>query len=482
MANEYGIKLGNFFLGVTANKTIYEPFDRSSDGDPSDKPSLITGTNFEDLMSAVNGHYSTKNLIELFSTVPEIFAPIDAWASRVALGEYSFERIKTGEKITDNVYLNKILNSPNPMQTLRDLIYEYVCYCKVTGDNYLYSPTPESLSRVDYKNIINTYNLPSDQTEPILPQRIKLFSAKEKSDLVLGYVVMKGQADEFVAKTANVLYQNQVNLKWKDRKMKGRSPLLSAKKAIMNLIAVYEARNVIYVKRGALGAIISKRQDGGGSVAVTPKEKKKILDDINKVQGVTAGKNPYAVVTHPIDFVRFSMSIQELMPFEETLADTAAIYATLGVPRELMPKNSDSTYANQRDAEKNFIQTRIQPFGEALCKALSVFWNLEEAGIRMVVDYSHLPSLKANQKEEAETDKIDSEVNKTLFLNGIITLNQWKTDMGYQVSDNKLYDKLIYNMDQTDLDLVKQVMELQMRLNPTHDQQLEKIQQQNNTP
>lgn len=182
MAKEYGLKLGNLFIGAStgSTKSILQPFDTSDEGDGSHNPQVFTADNFEDLMSAVTGGYSAKNLIELFSTVPEIFAPVDAWASRVALGNFGFRKRSNKEKIEDNEVLNSILNSPNPMQSLRELIYEYVCYHKVTGENYIYSPTPKSMKRMDYKNMLATWNLPSDQTKPKTNSKLKLFSSRKK--------------------------------------------------------------------------------------------------------------------------------------------------------------------------------------------------------------------------------------------------------------------------------------------------------------
>ncbi len=462
MPKQYGFTWGNTFLGLTAQKSILPPFESALE---EGKSQVITGKSFEDILSALTGNYSDKNLIELFNTTPEVFAPIDAWASRVAMGKFFFRRKSTGELIENNSYLNKILSQPNPLQTFSELVYEYVCYNKLTGKNFLYSPTPETMPRVDYKNIINSYNLPSDQTEPRVPTRIKLFTSTKKEELILGYDVMKGTENEFFAKTANVMYSTALNMKFNGRKLTGYPPLLSAKKALMNLIAVYEARHVIYIKRGALGAIISKRTDAGGTVALKPKEKQKILEDIDSLQGVTKGKYPYAVVNTPIDFVRFSMSIQELMPFEETLADTAAIYATLGVPRELMPKNTDSTYANQKESEKGFVQNRIIPYGNKICELLTSFWNLHEADIEMAVDYSNLPSLQENKKEAAEVDSMKTKTLREKFLNGICTLNQWRIEDGKEKVSNVLYEKLIYDMSDAELKVVTNIINLQ-KMNP----------------
>ena len=53
-------------------------------------------------------------------------------------------------------------------------------------------------------------------------------------------------------------------------KFMGRSRLDSQKYTVSNIIAVYEARNAIYVKRGALGLIVNQKKDADGTVAMKP--------------------------------------------------------------------------------------------------------------------------------------------------------------------------------------------------------------------
>ncbi len=92
-----------------------------------------------------------------------------------------------------------------------------------------------------------------------------------------------------------------------------------------NLIAVYEARNVIYVKRGGLGFIVSKKTDATGSIALTDDEKEQLLKQNFEKYGVRKGQVPYGISDADIDFVRTNLSIAELQPFEETLADAINI-------------------------------------------------------------------------------------------------------------------------------------------------------------
>lgn len=71
-----------------------------------------------------------------------------------------------------------------------------------------------------------------------------------------------------------------------NRYLKSKSRLASVMKAISNLVAVYEARNVIYVKRGGIGFLVSLKRDETGSTAMEPKEKREIEDYLDKSYGL----------------------------------------------------------------------------------------------------------------------------------------------------------------------------------------------------
>ncbi|HEX7906239.1 MAG TPA: phage portal protein [Chitinophagaceae bacterium] len=440
MERKFGIQLGKTFIGASLKS--YAPFTENIE---SGKSYILTDGDFSKILSCIRGTYTDTNLIELFGNVAEIFAPIDTIASRVIAGTFVVKNTKTDEIVYDNTDLNKIFSSPNPFQNFSQLLYEAVCYELVTGKNFLLSTTPETLSRMDYKNIICSYNLPPDRIKILMDKRIKLFSATKKSEIILGYKLEEGTDNEQTFKTENILYTRANNLDWKGKKIEGRSPLLSAEKAIANLIAVYEARNVIYVKRGALGAIVSKKSDASGNVALLPKEKQQVIDDFNKSYGVQKGKSPMIITDQPVDFLRIAMSIQELMPFEETLADAAAIYAVLGVPRELMPKNEGATFENQKSAERGLFQNKVIPIAKSWCQSLTNFWALDAAGLYIDVDFNHIEVLQENKKEKSEIlDKNVISYTK-LYKDGAITYNQWLIALGYEARDG--YDKYINDLE-----------------------------------
>ena len=232
-------------------------------------------------------------------------------------------------------------------------------------------------------------------------------------------------------------------------------------KPISNLIAVYDARNIIYVKRGAIGVIVNKQKDEAGDVLMSPSQKEEIRKEYNETHGVVNGKYPVAIVNQPIDFIRMNLSIQELMPFEETLEDAIQIAAAFNIPSVLVPRKDQSTFSNQLTAENSFYSSTIIPEAKAFCAELTSFLGLEKSGVYLDVDFSHIAVMSANLKDKQETEAIISDKCKKEFLSGIITLNDWRAQIGESKVDDSIYSKLILQMNESELERIKTILELQ---------------------
>jgi phage portal protein BeeE len=233
----------------------------------------------------------------------------------------------------------------------------------------------------------------------------------------------------------------------------GKSPLLSAEKAIANLIAVYEARGAIYVKRGALGLLVSRKSDASGSVALTDDEKKQVREDYNNTYGVTGNRDLTAITDQPMDYLRIGMSIEELLPFDETLADAAAIYACIGVPLSLMPRKDQSTYANQAADEKSLYINTVIPLAKKYALAYTQYFRLmEQAQPKYIdVDFSHVAVLQDDRSKEATAAKTEGDTWKVRFDNGLCSLNEWITAFNGTPGTDPMYSLKKYEMDETQL-------------------------------
>lgn len=404
------------------------------------------------------GHRSDTNLITLYHTIPEIYSAVDQIAKRVINADFQLRSISDGEIVTGFKPWEQLKEQSNPMQTFKELIYESIVYYLVTGKNYLYKNMPETL-KAKFQNIGALWNLPADRVQPLYEYSVKLFSATEMKDIVKQYELFDGINTAQFA-TENVLHTKTLNLDWVDRRMRGKSPLLAADIAIAVLIAVYESENLIYTKRGALGAIVSKKEDASGPVALTPKEKNAVEIAHQQMYGLTGKRNPYMISAAPIEFVKFGDGIKELMPFETQRQCMAAIYSVLNVPFELAPKDESTTYDNLNNAGRMIYNNTVIPICTMFMEAVSKFLGLKDIGYFIFPDYSKIHELQDNKKEAAQVDSSATNTNTALFSKGIITLNQWQERQNLPLSTNQLYNKLVYDMTPEELVQVAAIMKL----------------------
>ena len=132
------------------------------------------------------------------------------------------------------------------------------------------------------------------------------------------------------------------------RNMSYFSPLNGAKRNIDNLLMVYEARFNQYKNNGAAGILARKSTDNSEFAALKNDERQQMIDDMNRTDGITKGKNFIGISGVPVEFIRTLGTIKELMPFEETLENQLKIASIYDVDKELLPKVASTTFTNKK--------------------------------------------------------------------------------------------------------------------------------------
>lgn len=404
------------------------------------------------------GEYSKSDLVKAYHTIAEVYAPVHQRASRVADGNYQVKKISDDSIVFDNKDLNRLMSQPNPLQNFKELIYEMSALRAVTGENFLYAAVPDTL-KFDYKNIAALWNLPSENVCIKTNSRIKLLSATTIGDIVQAYDVNAGTSNMSI-KPELVLYTKYTSLYASDNKIFGRSPLQSAKMPIDNLKEVYAARNTQYKKRGALGFISSEKSDADGTKSLTKEEKKEIREGYESDYGLDGTKSPVGIVGSPVKFTKVGATIAEMEPFTETKASAMAIYSVLKVPRTMMPSDEGATYENAKQEERGFYQNEVIPEAKSIALSLTNHWRLAEFGLYIDVSYDHVEVLQEDKQKRAESDWKNNETYRIRFLHGIITLNEWRVAAGLEKAKNKLYDKLIFDMDDTQRQIVSDIIKI----------------------
>lgn len=407
-----------------------------------------------------------NNFIEMFKTIPEVFWPIDFIAKRISEAHFDLKRDKDDSLVWCNrLNADAILKSPNPVMSFRELVYQHFVYKLATGNGFWRAAMPDTITEdaTKFQWCSAYWSIPSTMID-VLPDlranKVPMFGVATANDLIKGYVLKDGERAYYNIPTWQI---------WHDRDgipetrrmagyMKAPSRLMAVKRPIANLLAVYEARNVIYIKRGALGFIVSQKQDMAGTAALEPEEKEALEKSFAERHGVADGKSPYVITDVPVNFVKTSNSIADLQPFDETLEDTIKIASVYGIPAVLVPRKDQSTFSNQDAAEKSVYTSVIIPMAKRFCDELTRFIGLDKKGLYLDCDFSDVACLQAGLREGEIVKKMVNERCKVEFENGLITINDWRSQIHESALEGEIYSKVKFDMTDEEIAQVEKIM------------------------
>lgn len=394
----------------------------------------------------LDGYYGQSNFLELFHCLPEVFAPIHEIASRVADARWELRKQSNDEVDYKDADFNRLFSAPNPFNNIQQLVYMSVCYYLLTGRQFWSLNRPSILDRNNYENISSWFALPSHQVW-VEQKKVDPYTCTRIDDFVKEYRVRDGISGTNGKKFEPHEVMPMVNFSLRQNYdfNKNNSPLLGAEKAIKNLIPVYEARGTIYIKRGALGFIVSRKTDDSGSVALTSTETDALLRDYNSTYGVTNGRSNIGITGQPIDYVAVGQTIKEMMPFDETAADAIAIASTLRVPRHLVPTKDMGTFSNVDISMKAFYDDVIIPMAEMFAGLWTTGMGFANYRKYVYPNYDHIDILQENKKLKAEVDRILTETAALQYEKGMITKNERQGMIGAQIIEDG--DKYSFDED-----------------------------------
>lgn len=436
-----------------AKKAVKEtlPCDVSTDvGADVSKKGMAYKLTLDEVEQILTGTYCSENMIELYKSIPEVAFPINFIINRITAGKFILKRTKDDSVVYDNKEVNQFLTKPNPLQSFEEFLTLHIAYKKITGNSFIRAAMlSEIKSKEVWKWCSNYWVLPSPNVRIETPFIVPMYSTARLDDIIIGYSLgINGTQETY--NPNSILHSKEISI-GSPNPLRGLSRLSSQKKIMSNLIAVYSARNIIYTKRGALGFFISKKTDELGPIPMAPDERKQIRDEYEETYGVKEGKSPIGIIEIPTEYVRVSMSIQELEPFKETLVDACQIAGAFEIPSQLIPREDHSTYSDQITCEKKVFTNVIIPEAQRFAKEITALMGLEESGLYIDVDFSGVDILKEGYKEEQATKAIVSKRCKEDFLCGVITLNDWRSQIGESKVDNPLYDKLSLEMSEEEI-------------------------------
>ena len=404
-------------------------------------------------------YVANANFVQLCNSVPEVAWPVNFIASRAAGAKYVLRRFKDDSIVWQNKEINQMLVKPNAFETWYETLWKHYAYKLVTGNSYIKAAMSDTFvgAKTLYKwcDRFVCLEAPYVKIEYIQPMG-DIYGVSDIEDVVKCYYHDIGSYMRKPIDPRVVFHDSDDTLGFcYGDPLKAKSRLLAVLKAISNLIAVYEARNVIYVKRGGLGWLVSDAHDEMGTRSLNKEEKKQILDQANEMYGLEKGKYPYGISDVKLSFIRTNLSISDLQPFDETLADAVTIAGAFGIPPVLIPRKDQSTYQNMSTAEKAVYTSVIIPMVQRFCSEFTHFLGLDQDGLYLDADFSSVDCLQEGKREEQEVHKLVTDRCKVEFESVIITLNDWRAQQGYERVNDDLYDKLVSDMTPEEIERIK---------------------------
>jgi hypothetical protein len=410
------------------------------------RPINYTLTNFD--ADAVIGRfnpYGATNLFTLYNKISELQFPIRFITEKVKNANFVVKRYKDDQIITDK-YTENILSKPNPFYSFNDYISLSIAMRLIEGNSYCYALADEAFAKAYYKYAKAFYVLPSYDVNIKTPNDYVFFLTDDIKNAIEYYTVYQN------GKYIKIPVDNILHIKdGSSTDIKAPSRLISQTYPISNLMAVYEARNVIYTKRGAMGALVSAKTDDTGVRPLTEKEKQVVNDTFNRRHGLTYDKNQILISQIPVNYLNMGMSIQELEPFRETLNDAIQIASAYNIDQILVPREQDANYTNKETAEAAFYPSVLYPLLEQELQAQSNFMGLSNDGMYFDYYFDNVPVLEASKNAQSESQKKVSERCKIEFDNGLITLNDWRTQIGLEEMKEPIYSKTLLQMNESEI-------------------------------
>lgn len=396
--------------------------------------------------------YAESNFLNTYKFIGEVQYPIRYLTDRALKCNILLKRFADDSVVWNNQYVNNLMLQANYYANFKELMVEYIVMRLITGNAYIYADTDVSFVNALYKYCDSFFVLPSqdvfaeiDFAKPFTEEKVKYYSC-----------MYFNQVRQIPRELVLHIKDSQ---DYDEETFKGFPRLWSQKYTLANLVAVYEARNVIYTKRGALGAIISGKSDQDGTQPLTPKEIEDLQDKFQRNYGLRSDKNQLVISEAPINYVQFGKSISELQPFEETLQDAIQIAGIFGVNKELIPRKDNSTFSNQRAAEIDCYSNVVMPLVNEFLEKFSHWSGLYDDGLYLSADFSQVDILVANRKEREEKNRIISEKCKMEFNMGIITLNDWRTQLDLDRVEENIYNKTLLQMNDAEVAKVKNLLQ-----------------------
>lgn len=353
------------------------------------------------------------------------------------------KEVKSGEAAD----IRKRLKKPNPLQTESQFDAQQNIYCDIFGYCPVLKVRPAGMEGTIMENEISAiWNIPPWLFD-IEYTRKWIMQNKLSGMYEAYYMNWEGERIEIPFKDLFFIFddgigtENDTNLTIPDSRLRGNGY------NVWNIVGAEKSRNTLIVKRGAIGILSSDNKDGdSGSVPLRPGEKEDIQKDF-KQYGLVGQAYQIIITDAALKWQQMGMATKDLQLLEEVEEDIFRLCDSYGVPHVLMATSKSSTYENQNQGRKDFIENTIVPESASRLEQFTQGLLGDDSKLVIVRDYSKLSVMQEDKVQAATARKTLDEACQIEYLKGLITKNDWREKLGLErieddESFNEYYDEI----------------------------------------
>ena len=351
----------------------------------------------------------TNNEYKLYVSTPEVFIPVNKFATMFSNGIFRIKNYKT-EDVIENHELLKLLEKPHPLYNRNAWLTDVAIRYQIYGSCYIYKNLLSQLSLFPTTLI----NLPNSEIK--IKTSGKIYEMTN-IDEIIEYYQIQNLNRKYLPNELAVLKRIDPN-----DPIKGLSVLQALQMPISNIRGAYGFRNTNITKKGGVTLISASGKDAIGALTLDEDDRKDLEKQFQKDYGNFDNQNSIKFNNKPVDVQHISYPVKDAMLFEEVSENMLKIIDAIGLKDGIFSSQKKSTFANGQTDLKASYQDCIIPFAELFCYCLNDSLGLFDKGIYIELDYSHLAVMQENQVDVANEMKMKAEaIDKLIQVGYTIT-------------------------------------------------------------
>lgn len=317
------------------------------------------------------------------------------------------------------LYFKKLMAKPNVFQTWVQFEAQAKIYIQAFGECYILPIMPLGFTDKT-KDVSAMWVIPNWLITPTFTG--KSFSQNKLDGIIVNYKIGNIN-DNYTLLPEQLINIQDFNLST-DNFLQAQSRMVCLADPITNIIAAYEARHGLIVRKGGIGILSNNSKDSVGTIPLDTKEKKEVQDSFRNY-GFT--KNDYNVIITNAALTWQSMTFptKDLMLFEEIEDSTRAICDVYEFPIEMLGFKGNSMFdSGEKYAaiQRALYENTIIPESANFVQAFNQWFEFDKYGkFTLQVFYDHLSFFKKNQKEKADALRFMAQGLQVLYTHKLIT-------------------------------------------------------------